>query len=81
MKIETNKFKIITPDEGMWLCNKIAKTFSDKVYMAVNADHSQWSEVTDEERQELETEWGNELLVDNDSQYTEAGKILMGVSE
>lgn len=81
MKIETNKFKIITPEENMWLCNKTAKTHSDKVIMAVNADHSQWIEVTDEERQQLETEWENELLIDDESQYTEAGKILMGVTE
>ena len=56
MKIEINKFKIITPEENMWLCNKTTKTHSDEVIMAVNADHSQWIEVTDEERQQLETE-------------------------
>lgn len=81
MKIEIDKFKTITPDEELWLCNKTAKTFSDKVIMAVNADHSQWEEVTKSEKQQLEAEWENESLIDIDSQYTEAGKILMGVSE
>ena len=79
MKIEINKFKTITPEENMWLCNKAAKTHSDEVIMAVNTDHSQWIEVTDEERQQLETEWENELLIDEETQYAEAGKILMGV--
>lgn len=81
MIIETNKFKIITPSDGMWLCNRTAKTFSDKIYMAVNADHSQWEEITEEEKNRLEAEWETEMESDVDSQYAEAGKILMGVAE
>lgn len=78
MKIETNKFKIITPEDGMWLCNRIAKTFSQSVYMAVNADHSQWEEISEEEKIRLEAEWENEAET-TDEDYAQAGKILLGV--
>lgn len=82
MKIETGKFKIITPDDGKWLCNKTARTFSRKVYLGVNADTSQWTEVEEVEKQRLEAEWESDIDSDNeDSEYAEAGKILLGVSE
>lgn len=80
MNIETNKFKIITPDEGMYLCNRTARTFSDKAYMAVNADHSQWEEITEEEKIRLEAEWENEIET-TEEEYATAGKILLGVEE
>ena len=80
MNIETNKFKIITPAEGMWLCNRKAKTFSQEVYMAVNMDHSQWEEITEDEKIRLEAEWENEVET-TEEEYATAGKILLGVSE
>lgn len=80
MNVENGKFKIITPTEGMWLCNKKAKTFSQKVYMALETNHSQWEEISETEKIKLEAEWETEELVD-DSDYAEAGRILMGVSE
>lgn len=82
MKIETSsKYKTITSEEGMWLCNKFAKTFSKQIYMGINTEPSQWTEISEEEKLSLEAEWENEALVDEESEYTEAGKILLGVSE
>lgn len=78
MNIETNKFKIITPAEGMWLCNRKAKTFSQEVYMAADANHSQWEEIKEEEKIRLETEWENEIET-TEEEYATAGKILLGV--
>lgn len=80
MNIETNKFKIITPAEGMWLCNRKAKTFSQEVYMAADANHSQWEEIKEEEKIRLETEWENEIET-TEEEYATAGKILLGVEE
>lgn len=80
MNIETGKFKIITPSDGMWLCNRDARTFSQKIYMAVGAEHSQWEDISEEEKLKLEAEWESEVET-ADSDYAEAGKILLGVTE
>ena len=57
MKIETYEQRILLADENKWLCNHNAQTFSKKVYLGVNADPTEWVEVTDEEKEFLETEW------------------------
>lgn len=80
MNIENGKFKVITPADGMWLCNRNAKTFSQKVYMALDADHSEWEEVTEEEKIALETKW-NDAFDSEESEYAEAGRVLLGVME
>lgn len=73
MRIETGKFKIITPTEGMWLCNVSARTFSKEVYMAVDADDSQWEEITEDEKLQLETEWESEIFEEaTESDYQNA---------
>ena len=57
MKIETYEQRIVTPEAGHFLYNENAKTFSDKVYLGVNADVSEWVEVTEEEKVEIEASW------------------------
>ena len=53
MKIETtDKYKVITPSEGLWLTN--GETFSDCVYMPLSADENAWTEVTEAEKEEAE---------------------------
>jgi hypothetical protein len=49
--------RILTPDENMWLCNESQRVISDKVYLGVEADESDWVEITDERKQELEAMW------------------------
>lgn len=82
MTLETvNNIRILTPSEGMLLCNMTDKVISDKVYLAKAADETQWTEIAESERESLESEWMNEDAVTTDSDYAEAGKILLGVSE
>lgn len=83
MKLETkNNIRILTPSEGMWLCNMKDRVISDKVYLGVNADESLWTEIDDSEKARLEALWESETEPsETDSDYAEAGKILMGVSE
>lgn len=58
MAIETiNNQRVLTPDTDMWLYNESQRVISDKVYLGVEADESDWSEITDERKQELEALW------------------------
>ena len=68
MKLENTKnYRILTPNDGMWLYNAKGRTISDKVYLGVNADETSWSEITEEEKFSLESQWKQEDL----SQVTE----------
>ena len=61
MKIEViNGIRVVTPDDGFWLCNEVDKVITDKVYLGVNADETMWGEITDEEKTHLETLWNEE---------------------
>lgn len=62
MKIETYEQRILLADEGKWLCNHNAQTFSQKVYLGVNADPKEWVEVDNEEKERLEAEWRAEPI-------------------
>lgn len=58
MNIETiNGQRVLTPDENMWLYNESERVISDKVYLGVEADESDWVDITDERKQELEALW------------------------
>lgn len=83
MKIELiNNIRVITPSDGKLLCNMTDRIVSDKVYLGKNADEIAWTEIEESEREALETKWESETETsETDSDYTEAGKILLGVSE
>ena len=58
MKLEVvNNQRVVTPSENKWLYNENAKVISDKVYLGVNADESEWVEITTKEKEALEKEW------------------------
>lgn len=81
MTLETkNNIRILTPSEGMWLCNATDHVISDKVYLGINADETVWTEIEESEKESLESKWMNEEEP-TDEDYSEAGKILLGVSE
>lgn len=61
MKIQTYEQRILIPEEGHLLCNHTAKVVSDKVYLGINADASEWVEVTTEEAQTLQKQWEEEI--------------------
>lgn len=56
MEIKNKTYKVVTPNEGMWLYNESEKTISDKVYMPDGADVSVWQEITKAKKQELEAQ-------------------------
>lgn len=81
MKIELiNNIRVITPSDGKMLCNMTDKVISDKVYLGINADETVWTEIEESEKESLESKWMNEEEP-TDEDYSEAGKILLGVSE
>ena len=61
MEIKNKTYKVVTPQDGMWLYNESEKTISDKVYMPDGADVSVWQEITDAKKQELEAQWQSEM--------------------
>lgn len=83
MTAETiNGIRVLTPSNGMWLCNLKDKVISDKVYLGVNADETAWTEIDEAEKARLEALWENYTeTAEATDEYAEAGKILLGVSE
>lgn len=72
MKIELkDKFKIATPEDGMWLTD--GNSVSDIVYMPLNVDVSKWREITTDEKEVIDAELSNkeddviEPIIDIDS--------------
>ena len=62
MTVETiNNQRVLTPDENMWIYNESQRVISDKVYLGVEADETEWTEITDERKQELEALWYEEI--------------------
>ena len=64
MKVQTYEQRILIPEEGKLLVNHTAKVASDKVYLGINADASEWVEITAEEAETLQKQWGAEMEVD-----------------
>lgn len=63
MKIQTYEQRILIPEKGHFLVNHEAKTISDKVFLGIHADASEWSEITAEEKEALEKQWEAEMEV------------------
>ena len=61
MTIQTYEQRILIPEEGHLLCNHSAKVVSEKVYLGINADASEWVEITLEEAEELQKQWEAEI--------------------
>ena len=64
-------FKVLRPSEGMWLYDGV--TFSDSVYMPLNADERKWQEVTDDFKvaEEARILAGMESMDDENEIYTD----------
>ena len=66
MNIENiNNQRILTPKDSMWLYNKNAQVISQKVYLGINAPESDWTEITEAEKLQLEAQWNGEPLPDS----------------
>ena len=57
MKVENG---ILTPSEKMWLYNEHSQTICSKLILGVEADESEWVEITSEEKARFEALWNAE---------------------
>lgn len=55
--IEKENYKVVTPTEKEWLCNRAEKIISDELTMPLGAGLAQWEEITTEEKLQLEKQW------------------------
>ena len=53
MEIQTYEQRILIPETGKWLYNATEGVVSDKVYLGKEADASLWSEITQEQYDEI----------------------------
>lgn len=81
MKIETiDNQRILVPDNGMWLYNEQAQVISDKVYLGIEADESDWIEISAEEKTRLEALWSEGVLSEAELK-AQAYDIIVGGAE
>lgn len=66
MTKETYTQRILIPDEGKYLYNENAKSISEEVYLGREADETEWTEITEAEKERLEAEWAEEVIPDAD---------------
>lgn len=52
-----NGIRVITPSEGCWLYCENDKIISDQVYLGIYAPADEWTEITEEDKKELEQLW------------------------
>ena len=71
MEIKNKTYKVVTPSEGKWLYNESENIISDKVYMPEGADVSEWQEITEANKQELEAQWQAEMEAEMEVQSGE----------
>ena len=61
MEIKRYEQRILIPDNGKYLYNETAQIISDdKVYLGINADETEWIEISEDEKQEIEKKLGEE---------------------
>ena len=58
--------KPLTPTEGNWLYNEKEKIITDLVYLGIEADESEWIEISSEEKARLEALWNEEEATTED---------------
>ena len=56
----------LIPDEGNWLYNEKEKIITDLVYLGIEADESEWIEISSEEKARLEALWNEEEATTED---------------
>ena len=64
MKIEVYEQRVLIPEENKYLYNETAQVISDKVYLGINANENEWTEITEEQKQEIEKKLYEELEVE-----------------
>lgn len=56
----------LIPDEGNWLYNEKEKIITDLVYLGVEAEESDWVEISTEEKARLEALWSEDEATKED---------------
>ena len=62
--------RVLTPFDELWLYNEKLKIFRKEVFLGVEDDGSDWTEVTDTEKTELEKAFETETEIDTDEATT-----------
>lgn len=57
MQVQKKEYKILVPDSGKYLCNMKDRVISDQVFLGINADPSDWTEIDETTKTILENEW------------------------
>lgn len=71
--IEKENYKVVTPTEKEWLCNRAEKIVSDELTMPLSAGLAQWEEITTEEVEALQKQWESEVFEEaTEADYQEA---------
>jgi hypothetical protein len=50
-----NNLRVAIPDEGFWLYNESCGSITDMAYLGINDDGSGWVDITEEQKNEIET--------------------------
>ena len=61
MKIEVYEQRVLIPDENKYLYNETIQVISEKVYLGINANESEWIEISEEQKQEIEKKLYEEI--------------------
>ena len=61
MEIKRYEQRILIPDKGKYLYNEQDQVISEKVYLGVNANENEWTEISEEEKQEIESKLNEEI--------------------
>lgn len=81
--VEKENFKVVTPTEKEWLCNRAEKIVSDELTMPLGAGLELWEEITTEEAEELQKQWesadfSEATEADYQNALAEMGVVLNG---
>lgn len=52
-----NSIRVLTPADGMWLCDRNAHISSNQVWLGIHDTPDRWEEIATEEKEKLEAEW------------------------
>lgn len=61
MKIEVYEQRVLIPEQGKYLYNETVQVISDKVYLGINADEKEWTEISEDKKLEIENKLKEEI--------------------
>ena len=64
--IPRGALRALTPADNLWLYNSKLKLFRKEVFLGIEDNGNDWSEITEAEKLELEKAFENEIPLDQD---------------